>query len=315
MSGGTRRSTPARAFDEVTEKALEDAKAVVVLWSKHSVDLTLGARRGHAGDRYDTLVPVMIEPCNRPIMFELTHTADLSGWNGDVERRALARVHRRIAENRGQDASISASRHGFRPAAAVTDAGRRMRTPSRTHRYCMGRCWPPLIALGAGLYLVLAGPRMPEHQPLPRAAPATTMPATLASVAVLPFRDMSQNKDQEYFADGVTEEILNSLAGLKDLKVTARTSAFAFKGKDVDLRTVGETLGVQHILEGSIRKDGEQLRITAQLIDAKSDAHLWSKTYDRPLKDIFTVQEDIARSVAEALQVCAGRRDSAPSRA
>ncbi len=130
-----------------------------------------------------------------------------------------------------------------------------------------------------------------------------------ASVAVLPFRDMSSAKDQEYFADGITEEILNSLAGLHDLKVTGRTSSFAFKGKDVDLRTIGETLGVKNILEGSVRKEGRQLRITVQLINAATGFHLWSKTYEQTMDDIFKIQEDIARSVAQAMQISLGVGD------
>ncbi len=280
----------------MTEQALKDAKAVVVLWSKHSVDSDWVRAEATQADRYGTLVPVTIEPCNRPIMFELTHTADLSGWNGDVTAAPLARIHRRIATHSRQSRASIADYGGacWQRCNCVAAHSR----PCASLDYCRRGRSP-----GCGPLLALPGPRIEE--PAAAASPATT-PATLASIAVLPFKDMSQNKDQEYFADGVTEEILNTLASLKDLKVTARTSAFAFKGKDVDLRTVGQTLGVQHILEGSIRKDGETLRITAQLIDTKSDAHVWSKTYDRPLKDIFKVQEEIARSVAESLQVALG---------
>ena len=126
------------------------------------------------------------------------------------------------------------------------------------------------------------------------------------SIAVLPFQDFSPKHDQEYFADGVTEEILNSLARVNGLEVTARTSSFYFKGRNEDLRTIGETLGVANILEGSVRKEGDNVRITAQLNNARTGYHLWSKTYDRKLDDIFNVQEDIAEKVAQALEITLG---------
>ncbi len=133
-----------------------------------------------------------------------------------------------------------------------------------------------------------------------------SMPADAKSVAVLPFTDLSPNKDQEYFSDGISEEILNSLAGIKDLKVSGRTSSFSFKGKNEDMKVIGEKLGVAHLLEGSVRKSGDQLRITAQLVKTSDGFHLWSQTYDRPLADVFKVQEEIAASVARALEVTLG---------
>ena len=126
------------------------------------------------------------------------------------------------------------------------------------------------------------------------------------TIAVLPFTDISTNKDQEYFADGLTEELLNKLSQVKDLQVTGRTSSFYFKGRNEDLRTIGETLGVAYLLEGSVRKSGDQLRITAQLIKAKDGYHLWSETFDRPLKDIFSVQDEIAGAVTTALSIKLG---------
>ncbi len=117
------------------------------------------------------------------------------------------------------------------------------------------------------------------------------------SIAVLAFTDMSPQGDQEYFSDGISEEILNSLAKIKDLKVAGRTSSFAFKGRNEDLRTIGEALGVSYILEGSVRKAGVKVRITAQLIKADDGFHLWSDTYDRELTDIFAIQDEIAQAI------------------
>ena len=131
--------------------------------------------------------------------------------------------------------------------------------------------------------------------------PAVTV--TEKSVAVLPFRAMSNGTDDEYFADGLTEEILNSLAQLPELQVTARTSAFFFKGKDLPVTEIASTLGVAHVVEGSVRRDGQRLRITAQLNRAADGFHLWSEAYDRTAEDTFAVQTDIAEKVASALEV------------
>jgi TolB-like protein len=127
--------------------------------------------------------------------------------------------------------------------------------------------------------------------------------ADRASVAVLPFRAMSSGEDDEYFADGLTEEILNALAQLPELLVTARTSSFFFKDQDLPVPEIAERLGVAHVVEGSVRRAGERVRITAQLIRAADGFHLWSNTYDRTLEDVFAVQEDIAANIAETLDV------------
>jgi len=123
------------------------------------------------------------------------------------------------------------------------------------------------------------------------------------SIAVLPFVNMSPDPDQEYFADGLSEEILNLLAKIPELKVIGRTSSFAFKGKNEDLRVIGETLGVDTVLEGSVRKSGNRVRITAQLIDVADGAHIWSETYERTMTDIFEVQDDVAAAIIDALQI------------
>jgi adenylate cyclase len=121
------------------------------------------------------------------------------------------------------------------------------------------------------------------------------------SIAVLPFADMSKDKDSEYFADGLAEELLNVLSRIAGLRVASRTSAFSFKGKNVDIPTIAQKLNVANILEGSVRTSGKKVRITVQLVRVKTDSHLWSNTYDRDLEDIFAVQDDIARTVAREL--------------
>jgi serine/threonine-protein kinase len=130
-----------------------------------------------------------------------------------------------------------------------------------------------------------------------------TMSQPVASIAVLAFTDMSAAKDQDWFCDGIAEEILNALAPLEGLRVAARTSAFSFKGKSVDLRTIGEKLNVTTVLEGSVRRAGDRVRITVQLSDVANGFQLWSERYDRELKDIFDVQDEIAKAIVERLRL------------
>jgi adenylate cyclase len=136
------------------------------------------------------------------------------------------------------------------------------------------------------------------------APPAETgTSATETSIAVLPFTNMSSDPEQEYFSDGLSEELLNVLAQLPELRVASRTSAFAFKGKDVGIDSIARALKVAHVLEGSVRKAGDRVRITAQLIEARSGYHLWSQTYDRELRDIFAVQDEISRAIVGQLRI------------
>lgn len=123
------------------------------------------------------------------------------------------------------------------------------------------------------------------------------------TIAVLPFEDMSPDNSQEYFGDGMAEELLNSLAKIKSLQVTARTSSFSFKGKNISIKDIGRTLGVNYILEGSIRKSANKLRITAQLINTETDFHLWSATYDRQVDDVFAIQDELTSAIIQALKV------------
>lgn len=129
------------------------------------------------------------------------------------------------------------------------------------------------------------------------------------SIAVLPFVNMSGDEENEYFSDGVAEEILNLLTRLPQLRVSSRSSSFAYKGEQINVRKVSEDLGVSTLLEGSVRRAGDRVRITAQLIDTASDSHIWSETYDREMKDVFAIQDDIAQSIVDALKVTLTPRD------
>lgn len=171
-----------------------------------------------------------------------------------------------------------------------------------------------LLVLGIGA-IVWYAQDQEVTAPVSESPPPTQ--ATVKSIAVLPFVDLSPEQDQQYFADGLSQELLNLLAQTRQLRVTARTSSFSFKGENVDIATVAKKLNVTHVIEGSVRKSGNRVRITAQLIDAATSSHLWSQTYDRELDDIFEVQTDIAASVANALRVALGdnARPSVPGNA
>ena len=136
--------------------------------------------------------------------------------------------------------------------------------------------------------------------------PVEDAPTATASIAVLPFVNMSADKDQEYFSDGISEELLNLLARVPGLKVAGRTSSFAFRGKDTDLREIGAALNVSTLLEGSVRKSGNTLRITAQLINVADGFHLWSDSYDRELTDVFAIQDEISAAIVQALKTKLG---------
>jgi adenylate cyclase len=164
------------------------------------------------------------------------------------------------------------------------------------------------VLIAAGVFaldrFVLSKRTQPEASAAPAATPAATPGATPdKSIAVLPFADMSEKKDQEYFSDGLSEELIDLLAKNPELYVPARTSSFYFKGKSEELATIAQKLHVANVLEGSVRRSGNRLRVTAQLIRVDNGYHLWSETYDRDSNDIFKVQDEISTAVVEALKV------------
>jgi adenylate cyclase len=184
-----------------------------------------------------------------------------------------------------------------------------------------------VVAVGLGLPLALAlawafdlqggrlvrtGPAVGGSAPSPILVPALEAAAGGPSIAVLPFADLSPAKDQDYFCDGIAEELLNALAGVPGLRVAARGSSFQFKGRPVDSREIGRALGVTSLLEGSVRKAGERVRVSAQLVSGGDGYQLWSETFERGLQDIFAIQEEIAQAVVRALKVRLGRAETGP---
>jgi TolB-like protein/DNA-binding winged helix-turn-helix (wHTH) protein/thioredoxin-like negative regulator of GroEL len=202
-------------------------------------------------------------------------------------------------------------RHGYRfvgtvlpPAVAAVaaveaapDAPRSLRSPSR-RTWLAAAAVALIAAIGATVW------SLGRERAAPQSAPQ--------AIAVLPFVDLSAQQDQQYFSDGLTEELISRLAAQLPLRVIARTSSFSFQGEKVDIATVASKLGVSHVLEGSVRKSGDQMRITAQLIDARTSSHLWTQTYDRKLDDFLRLQDEIAQSVASALQVALNASKASP---
>ncbi len=218
------------------------------------------------------------------------HTGAVEYRDGDYFGTPLNRVARLLAVGHGGQTLLSESTHDLcrdqlPPLAAAKSLGEHGLKDLARREAVFQLCHPDLPQSFPPLKTMLA--------PLDRQTP---------SIAVLPFINMSRDEENEYFADGLSEELLNVLAKIRGLRVASRTSAFFFKGKDVDIPTVAQKLNVATVLEGSVRKSGKRVRITAQLIQVATDSHLWSETYDRELDDIFVVQDDIAQSVVKELR-------------
>ncbi|HEY5676096.1 MAG TPA: hypothetical protein VIR81_04885, partial [Myxococcales bacterium] len=154
----------------------------------------------------------------------------------------------------------------------------------------------------AGIGTAAAAPVIIYHFAVREPRPAASSPGAAPSIAVLPFLNMSSDRENEYFSEGITEELINALANVDGLRVASRTAVFALRGSKANVQQIGTDLRVETLLEGSVRREGNALRVTAQLINVKDGYHLWSKSYDREVKSIFAVEDEIARSIADALQ-------------
>ena len=237
IQGGSRFSTE-------IDRELRTAQAVVVLWSKASVDSAWVQDEAAEGRDSGRLVPVALGGSRPPLGFRQFHTVDFGTWNGIGAPRNLNELVEAITSTAGNNESESAS--------VRVDAQKK---------------------------------------------------ATGPSVCVLPFVNMSGDPEQEYFSDGITEDIITDLSKVSALLVIARNTAFTFKGKVMDVKEMAHALGVSHVLEGSVRKAGDRVRITAQMIDATTGGHLWADRYDRELTDIFAIQDEISKAIVAALRV------------
>jgi TolB-like protein/tetratricopeptide (TPR) repeat protein len=281
------RDVPAGAqYADAIVRAINEARALVLVLSSESIKSShVGKEVERASSKKKQIIAVRLDEA--PLTPALEYFLSESQWvdvAADGRETAFAKLAGALTDApplpRAAPATATPASRSRGPLALAVLAG--------------------VALLGAALFFVVR----PGHI----ATPVTTVTAVVPaaddkSIAVLPFVDMSQAHDQEYFADGMSEQILDLLAKIPGLKVIARTSSFQFKGKAEDVRTVGEKLGVATVLEGSVRKAGDRLRITAQLIRAADGSHLWSEVYDRQVSDIFHTQDEIAGAVVSALKV------------
>jgi len=237
IEGGSR-------FTAEIDRELKGADAVVVIWTKSSVESPWVQDEAAEGRDSGRLLPVLLGAEKPPLGFRQFQSIDFGSWNGDDDPPELDALLRAIAQKGGEPQPAGAS--------AKSDA------KARDHR---------------------------------------------TSVCVLPFANMSGDPEQEYFSDGISEDIITDLSKVSALSVVARNTAFGFKGQNVDVKQVASNLGVDHVLEGSVRKVGNRVRITAQLIDGNAGDHLWADRYDRDLTDIFAIQDEISKEIVRALKV------------
>jgi TolB-like protein len=293
---------PGDAFDQAIETALNEAKAVVVLWSRTSVASRWVRAEATLANENRTLVPVMIEPCKRPIMFELTHTPDLSKWTGDPQDEAwqtcVAAVRR----------FVDKAAPTFVPTVPIARGSRSRQTISARWQGIL----VALVIIAGGTIWVRnrsAGEHSASLAPTTAASTSVATPVVVTptgprdSIAVMPFANLTGDARKDYLGDGMAEEVINALTKVPGLKVPSRTSSFAYKGRNTDIRQIARDLSVTSILEGSVHSAGNRIRVTAQLIDARSGLHLWAQTYDRKFTDLFQLQDELAAAIVQALQV------------
>ena len=305
------------AWDQKIRREIRDCALFIPIVSRNTQARTEGYFRleWHLADQRSHLI-ARSRAFLLPVCIDFTREADAEvpdsftsvQWtrlpDGDVPRTFVEHVARLLS----QDDHTPPPRPQTASSPAVSGSGS---APGVSPRSRFGLLLVAALAAIAIGYTVVSRLVPIPHQPAP--APTSALAAIVdaspkvaipeKSIAVLPFADMSERKDQEYLSDGMTEEIIDLLVKVPELRVPARTSSFYFKGKSEDISTIARRLAVAHILEGSVRKSGNRLRVTAQLVRADSGYQLWSETYDRDLKDVFKVQNDIARGVVDKLKL------------
>ena len=276
------------SFSKDIEVNLEKSDAVIVAWSADANESDwVKDEAVYARDKRK-LIPICLAECEAPIGFRQIQTIDFQKWKGDDAGAEFHALLSAIADISGGDAPA--------PLAPTT--------PSLVDR---AKSNPAILAGVAALaaialvviFMMTRGPSSTKTE-IANASEVSDIHDEM-SIAVLPFADMSPEGNQEYFADGLSEELLNVLVRVDGLQVASRTSSFALKDEIISIGEVAERLNVHYVLEGSVRKMDNRVRITAQLIDAATDKHLWSETYDRHLSDIFRIQDEIARAVVDEL--------------
>jgi TolB-like protein len=304
--------TPGAHYASEIVHAIDSAKAIVLVLSQRAATSPHVLREiERATSKRHPVVTLRLDQAPLPAEFEyfLNTSQWLDASGGDTAQamtKLTAAVRRAIDRPANPEPAIAEKQSAGTPSRAPYPAGDDPLL--RPIAIVMGSLAIVAIAAFAVYRLWLS-----EHRAIAPAAPTVSaaapavLPAALAipekSVAVLPFVDMSEKKDKEYFADGMAEEIIDLLAKVPDLRVPARTSSFYFKGKATKVPDIARELGVAHVLEGSVRQSGSHIRVTAQLVRADTGFSLWSETYDRDLHDVFKVQDEIANAVVQEMQI------------
>lgn len=318
------------AWDRQIRQQIHDCALFIALVSSHSNarsegyfrrEWRLAVERTHdMADDTPFLLPVVIDDTTEsgarvPESFRDVQWTRLPA--GEVTPGFVERVQRLLLPTDAVETTAPAGVPG--PAATARAPAIVRFPPPRWRLPAMALAAAAVLAIG--YFAIMRGlPSQPpvsvstQAVPEARVAGAGASTEQQATIAVLPFADMSEGKDQEYFADGMAEEILDLLAKLPALRVIGRTSSFQFKSRSVDLRTIGETLGAAYLVEGSVRKAGSRIRVTAQLIDAGSGTQLWADSFDREFGDILDLQDQIATAIARALQLAVVAEDARPRR-
>jgi TolB-like protein len=282
---------PGAQYADAIVRAINDANAVVLVMSASAVDSAHVAREvERAASKRKPIIPLRIDTA--ALNPELEYYLSNSQWI-DVPKLGMPAALAKLKEAVGQGSAT--------PTQGVV-AGKYAGGSKKRIVTAAAVVVAFAIAVGLGVHFWSS-----KHG-------SSVAAIADKSIAVLPFVDMSEKKDQEYFADGMAEEIIDLLVKVPGLKVIGRTSSFQFKGKTEDLRAIGTQLGVAYVLEGSVRKSGDRLRVTAQLISSRDGTHLLSQTYDRDLIDVLKMQDEIATKVARALEIEMGVRDYFVSR-
>ena len=275
---------PGAQYADAIVRAINDAKAAVLVMSGSAIDSTHVAREvERAASKRKPIIPFRID--NASLNPELEYFLSNSQWI-DVPKLGMPAALARLKEAVGH---VSAAIPPVTAAARGSGGVRKRAVIFAAAVIGLG------VAVAVGIHFWQRGRGGVQ-------APAVAA-ITDKSIAVLPFTDMSEKKDQEYFADGMAEEIIDLLVKVPGLKVISRTSSFQFKGKTEDLRSIATQLGVAYVLQGSVRKSGDHLRVTAQLIDSRNGTQLFSQTYDRDLSDVLKMQDEIAASLVRTLQI------------
>ena len=294
--------TPGEIYADAIVRALNEAQVLLLVLTEHAVNSPHVLREvERTSSKRHPIISLRIDTVTLPPALEYflssSHWLDANGSTLKESFPILIAAAKRIVVK----ASVGTS---SQPEASAP----RPNTVAKRTRWLLGS-----IVVTAGLLVCAVlvrfwGASHPASRPEAVSTKpgvsdaAAVLPVSARSVAVLPFVDMSEKKDQEYFSDGLSEELIDRLAHAENLKVIARTSSFQFKGKNEDMRTIGQRLGVANLLEGSVRTSKDTIRVTAQLISVADGSHLWSETYDRKAGDVFKVQDEIATAVVSALK-------------